>query len=96
MSARKKALTARQVEGALGDLTSWTLEAGKLHREFKFRDFIDAFGFMSKVAMVAQSLDHHPEWSNVYNSVIIDLSTHEVGGVSELDLELATRTDGLR
>jgi len=95
MSPNKEPLTSGQLERALASLTSWTVEAGKLHRELKFRDFVDAFGFMSKVAILAESLNHHPEWSNVYNTVIIDLRTHEVAGISELDIDLATRIDGV-
>ncbi len=95
MSASKEPLTGDELEAAVAQLTSWTIEAGKLHREFKFRDFIDAFGFMSKVAILAESMNHHPEWSNVYNTVTVDLSTHEVGGISGLDTELAMRIDGV-
>ncbi len=94
MSASKEPLTAEQIDEVLQGLTGWTLQAGRLHREFHFRDFIDAFGFMSKVALHAESLDHHPDWSNVYRTVTIDLSTHEVGGISGLDVELAGRIDG--
>lgn len=93
MSTSKEPLSSDELEAALGQLTSWTLEAGKLHRQLKFRDFVDAFGFMSKVAILAESMNHHPEWSNVYNTVTIDLSTHEVGGISGLDTELAKRID---
>ena len=82
MPASKQPLTTEQLDRALGKLPSWSLKAGKLHRELKFPDFVDAFGFMAKVAILAESLNHHPDWSNVYNSVTIDLSTHEVGGVS--------------
>ncbi len=73
----------------------WSLQQGKLHREYKFRDFIEAFGFMSRVALAAQSLGHHPEWSNVWNQVTIDLSTHSIGGISKLDFELATKIQEL-
>ncbi len=66
---------------------------GKLHRELKFGDFVEAFGFMTKVAIVAEKHDHHPEWFNVYNKVVLDLSTHEVDGISPLDVELAKQVD---
>ena len=67
----------------------WTLRDGKLHKTFRFPNFIDAFGFMTQVAMHAEKLNHHPEWRNVYNRVEIDLTTHEAGGISALDFELA-------
>ena len=69
----------------------WSLVDGKLHREIRFTDFVEAFGFMSRVALVAESMNHHPEWFNVYNSVVIDLSTHDAGGVTQMDLKLAAR-----
>lgn len=67
----------------------WTLVEGKLHREFKFADFTHAFGFMAAAATRIEAMNHHPEWSNVYGAVAVDLSTHDAGGVTELDLELA-------
>jgi len=75
----------------LDGLPGWCIEAGKLHREFRFGDFNEAFAFMTRVAMVAEQLGHHPEWFNVYSSVRVDLTTHDAGGVSELDFELAAR-----
>jgi 4a-hydroxytetrahydrobiopterin dehydratase len=83
------------VREALGDLAGWSLEAGKLHREYRFPDFVAAFGFMSSVALVAESMDHHPEWSNVYGRVVVDLTTHDAGGITEKDLALARRMDAL-
>ncbi len=88
-------LTAVEVEAGLGELVNWKLERGKLHKSFKFKNFIDAFAFMTRVAMIAERLNHHPEWSNVYNRVHIDLNTHEVGGISERDFEMARRIDAL-
>ena len=76
-------------------LPAWTLQAGKLHREFRFANFSEAFGFMARVALAAERLDHHPEWSNVWNRVVIDLTTHDTGGLSNLDLELARQIDAL-
>ncbi|WP_018405736.1 4a-hydroxytetrahydrobiopterin dehydratase [Marinobacter gelidimuriae] len=67
----------------------WCIKEGKLYREFKFPDFVLAFGFMTKVAILAEKANHHPEWSNVYNSVVINLTTHEAGGISKRDFELA-------
>ena len=74
---------------------NWSLAEGKLHRELRFASFIEAFGFMTRTALVAQSMDHHPEWSNVYGTVVIDLTTHSAGGITELDLELARAIDEL-
>ena len=74
---------------------AWALQDGKLHKDFKFKDFATAFGFMASVALLAEKLNHHPEWSNVYNRVTIDLTTHEAGGISALDFDLATRIEQL-
>jgi 4a-hydroxytetrahydrobiopterin dehydratase len=73
----------------------WSLVDGKLHRELRFPSFIDAFGFMTRAALVAQSMDHHPEWSNVYGTVVIDLVTHSAGGITQNDLELSSALDDL-
>ncbi|CAG1007757.1 4a-hydroxytetrahydrobiopterin dehydratase [Myxococcaceae bacterium] len=83
------------VSAALAELPGWSLRDGKLHRELRFEDFVAAFGFMSRVAIVAEKLDHHPEWSNVWNRVVVDLVTHDAGGITALDLELARRIDAL-
>ena len=91
--ARPTKLSDDQVQSELKSLAGWTLAAGKLHRSFKFADFIAAWGFMSKVALIAQSMDHHPEWSNVYDTVSVDLSTHDAGGITKLDFELAHKID---
>lgn len=71
----------------------WLQVENTLVKEFVFKDFIDAFGFMTKVAIIAQVMDHHPVWSNVYNKVKIELSTHDVGGISKLDFELAEKIE---
>ena len=73
----------------------WELVDGALHRELVFADFVEAFGFMSSVALVAQGLDHHPDWSNSWNRVVVDLSSHDVGRVTERDVQLARRIDEL-
>jgi len=88
-------LTEEQIESQLADLHDWSLADGKLHRELKFADFTEAWGFMGRVALFAESMGHHPEWFNVYNTVKIDLATHDVGGISELDFKLAKKIDGL-
>jgi 4a-hydroxytetrahydrobiopterin dehydratase len=73
----------------------WAIVDGKLRREFGFPNFIEAFGFMTRAAIVAQSMDHHPEWSNVYGTVVVDLVTHSAGGITENDLTLASALDEL-
>ncbi len=83
------------LEAALASLDGWTVEAGKLHKQFTFTDFIEAFGFMTKVAIVAEGLNHHPEWFNVYNRVTVDLTTHDSGGITANDTGLATRMNEL-
>ena len=88
-------LTETQVSEAVSSLAGWELLDGKLHREFQFRNFIEAFGFMSRVALVAEKMNHHPEWFNVWNTVRIDLSTHDVGGLSSRDVELAKAISAL-
>jgi 4a-hydroxytetrahydrobiopterin dehydratase len=88
-------LSDEQIQVNLADVPGWSIEDGKLHRQFKFKNFIEAFGFMSRVALAAESMNHHPEWSNVYNTVTIDLVTHDVGGISENDFDLAGKISGL-
>lgn len=73
----------------------WQVVGGKLHREFRFASFVEAFGFMAQVALIAEALGHHPEWSNVYNRVTIDLTTHDQGGIGPLDREFARRVNAL-
>jgi 4a-hydroxytetrahydrobiopterin dehydratase len=89
--ARPTALGPDQLAAALDALSGWRLVDGKLHAEFRFADFATAFGFMAAVATEAARLDHHPEWSNVYSLVVVDLVTHDAGGITELDLQLARR-----
>ena len=72
---------------------SWQQVENKIVKEFLFKDFIEAFGLMTKVAIIAQAMDHHPVWSKVYNKVKIELSTHDVGGISNLDFELAEKIE---
>ncbi len=88
-------LTADQLDSALNDLTGWTVESGKLHRDYRFDSFVEAFGFMSSVALVAEAMGHHPEWFNVYNRVSIDLVTHDSGGITQLDVDLAKKANQL-
>lgn len=86
-----KKLTDDEVKQHLSQLEGWSLKHGKLHRDFECKDFVTAFGNMTRVALVAESMNHHPEWCNVYNKVAIDLNTHSVSGISELDFKLAAR-----
>ena len=90
-------LTAPARAQALATLKGWQDVAGRdaIHKEFKFKDFNAAFGFMSRVALMAEKMDHHPEWFNVYNKVEITLSTHDAGGLSERDINLAGFIDAL-
>ena len=91
---RSDVLSEAAIARALAKLPGWTFEAGKLHREYHFADFVAAFSFMAGAALVAQAMDHHPEWSNVWNKVEIILSTHDAGGLTKRDVELARRIDG--
>ncbi len=87
MATRK--LDSAAIDQALEQLEGWSLKDGKLHREFKFPDFSQAIGFMAIAAVRIEKMDHHPEWCNVYNRVEIDLVTHDAGGVTDKDVELA-------
>lgn len=86
-------LTADQLAAALKQLPGWELKNDKLRRELKFKNFVEAWGFMTQAAMLAEQMDHHPEWFNVYSKVIIDLTTHEANGISQRDIELAKKMD---
>ena len=88
-------LTDTEVAARLAALPGWTLRAGKLHKAFAFRDFVEAWGFMSAVALAAETMGHHPEWSNVWNRVTVDLTTHDADGISALDFDLAARMETL-
>ena len=93
---RPAKLPTADVASAMSELhADWDLVSGKLHRELTFANFIEAFAFMSAVALHAEKADHHPEWSNVYNRVTIDLVTHDVDGITRLDLDLAAKIDAL-
>jgi 4a-hydroxytetrahydrobiopterin dehydratase len=81
--------TEAEIKKTIAELGSWTVENDKLHREYRFRDFVQAFGFMAQVALLAERAAHHPDWSNVYNKVVVDLTTHEAGGITQKDLDLA-------
>ena len=87
MGAKK--LSVDEVQQELEGLPGWRIEEGKLVREFKFSDFIEAFAFMTELAIVSEKLNHHPEWFNVYNKLKVELRTHDVDGLSDKDLEWA-------
>ncbi|MFN3360857.1 MAG: 4a-hydroxytetrahydrobiopterin dehydratase [Pseudanabaenaceae cyanobacterium] len=86
-------LTEGEIQAALTTLTGWQLVEGKLHKVYQFPNFVSAFAFMTKVALLAEKMDHHPEWSNVYNRVTINLTTHDAGGITAKDVELARQID---
>src|SRR6202140_6026693 len=91
MAAKK--LTDVEVKERLSEAGGWTLADGKLHRAFECKDFVAAFGNMTRVALVAEAMNHHPEWSNVWNKVVIDLNTHSVKGISDYDFVLAEKIE---
>jgi 4a-hydroxytetrahydrobiopterin dehydratase len=86
-------LSPTVVTERLTKLGDWQLREGKLHLKIVFANFVAAFDFMGKVALLAEAASHHPEWSNVYNRVEIDLTTHDAGGITELDFDLAEKID---
>ena len=88
-------IPSKDLESRLISHPGWNLEQDKLHRVFKFKNFVEAFGFMSQIAILAEKMDHHPEWSNVYSRVEVFLTTHDAGGITELDFELAAKMDRL-
>lgn len=94
-TSRAYTLTESEIAVALANLPGWRFENGKLHRGYKFTDFVSAFAFMTGVALVAEGMQHHPEWFNVWNAVRVDLWTHDAGGVTTLDVELAQRMEEL-
>ena len=93
--ARPRKLTAEARTAALARLSGWTEVSGRdaITRKFTFKDFNQAFGFMTRAALVAEKMDHHPEWFNVYNRVDVRLTTHDAGGLSVRDVALATAID---
>ena len=88
-------LSANELDIALQELKSWSIEQGKLHRQFQFPSFVKAFGFMTSVALVAETIGHHPEWCNVYNRISVDLTTHDAGGITMNDIHLAHKMNEL-
>ena len=91
-----KKLTAQEIQDSITKLdTAWKVKGEFLHREFLFKDFVEAFSFMTAVALVAEKAGHHPNWKNTYNKVTIDLSTHDADGISAKDFDLAKAIDKL-
>lgn len=97
MVDRKTLLTESEIVAGLDSLDGWELvEPGdRIRAEFRFSNFVRAFGFMASVAVLAEKLDHHPEWFNVYGKVDIELTNHDAGGITELDLQLAGEINAL-
>jgi len=90
-----KQATNDQIQLFLKQHKTWTLKDEKLHREYQFKDFVTAFGFMTQIALFAERSNHHPEWFNVYNKVIVDLTTHEANGITERDFTLAKQMEDI-
>jgi 4a-hydroxytetrahydrobiopterin dehydratase len=88
-------LSDPEIAAALEGLDGWTREGDKLHREYRFADFVAAFGFMAGAALVAERMRHHPEWFNVYGTVRVHLTTHDAGGITRKDVELARAMDAI-
>jgi 4a-hydroxytetrahydrobiopterin dehydratase len=93
---RLEKLTDSQIQEELKGLPGWTIQNGKLHKEFVFKDFVQAFGFMTRAALHAEKMDHHPEWFNVYNKLKVDLMTHDAGGITANDVALAKVFESLK
>lgn len=93
MPANRERLTDEDIALALRDLGGWERDGDVLRKQFRFANFRAAFGFMAQVALIAETLDHHPDWSNVYNRVDIAVTTHDRGGITGLDVEFARRVN---
>ena len=88
-------LSDEQIQAELNGLNGWSVVNGKLHKEFEFSDFNEAFGFMVRASMHIEKMNHHPEWFNVYNKLVIDLMTHDADGITENDINLANILNSL-
>jgi len=95
MSPRDRVLSAEEVADRLSGIPEWEMVDGHLHREFTYANFAEAWAFMNRVAPIAEELDHHPNWSNVWNSVVIDITSHDSGGPTERCFALAKGIDGV-
>jgi 4a-hydroxytetrahydrobiopterin dehydratase len=94
-SSRPERLDDAKIEQALEGVPGWMVQGGKLHREFRFRNFNQAFGFMTRAALCSETMNQQPEWSNVYATVIVDLVTHSADGITTLDFALAKKMNGI-
>ena len=94
-SSRSEKLSDSEIERALEGVPGWTIRSGKLNREFRFRDFNQAFGFMTRAALYSETMNPHPEWSNTYATVIVDLVTHSANGITKLDFDLAKKMNAI-
>ncbi len=90
-----KKLNDSEISSTLAQLEGWSMQGGKLHREYKFPDFAHAFGFMATAAPLIERMNHHPEWANVYNRVTVNLTTHDAGGITQNDVDLARLLEGI-
>ena len=88
-------LTDEEIKKELANLPGWSVLNGKLHKDFVFKNFIEAFGFMTKAALYIEKMNHHPEWFNVYNKLKVDLTTHDAGGITQNDIDLARTLNSL-
>lgn len=88
-------LSEEEAAGELASMDGWSLEKGAISKKFEFGTFSEAFGFMARAALAAEKMDHHPEWTNVYNTVSVRLTTHDAGGLTRNDIELARLMDRL-
>jgi len=88
-----KKLSGNELDEIVRNMKGWELKDEKLQKSFKFTNFVEAFGFMTRIALEAERMNHHPEWSNVYNNVTIKLSTHDAGGITDYDIKLAEIID---
>ncbi len=95
MHAMTTRLSDAEISTALQELDGWSRDGDKLLREYRFADFVAAFGFMAGAALVAERMNHHPEWFNVYGTVRVHLATHDAGGITRKDVELARAMDAI-
>ena len=89
-------LSDEQIKTELSGLSGWSVVNGKLHKDFVFDDFVEAFGFMTRAAIHIEKINHHPEWFNVYNKLSVDLVTHDAGGITQNDIVLARTLNSLK
>ena len=89
-------LSDEQIKSELTGLSGWSVVNGKLHKDFVFDDFVEAFGFMTRAAIHIEKMNHHPEWFNVYNKISVDLTTHDAGGITQNDIALARTLNSLK